>query len=238
MHEADARTLYEGLARKFDVTHPLPKGGKNMDYLATEQVVSRLTEILGMDGWAFSVLREGRDGDTLWCVGRITVYFDGHSVVREQFGECDMGKGMGAGDARKGAGSDALKKCASLFGVGLYLQEKDLPRGDSGRSDSAGSSGPAEIVRNKYGLPARVSDPMTSERKAALLAWVKANCDLDEQDVIFAMGRPIEEWCDQQETGYSGALQSFAAYWQAHLKDRTVLIVGAKRPRANEPPDD
>lgn len=237
MHEGDARTLYEGLARKFDVTHPFPKGGKNIDYLATEQVVSRLTEILGMEGWSFSVLREGRDGDTLWCVGRITVYFDGHSVVREQFGECDMGKGMGPGDARKGAGSDALKKCASLFGVGLYLQEKDLPRGDNGR-DSAGTSGPAEIVRNKLGLPARVSDPMTDARRAALLQWVKHNCDLDEQDIVFAMGRPIEEWCDQQETGYSGALQAFSAYWQTKQKDPYVQMMGAKRPRANEPRDD
>lgn len=236
MHEDEARTLYEGLARKFDVTHPFPKGGKNIDYLATEQVVSRLTEVLGMDGWSFNVLREGRDGDTLWCVGRLSVFFPAHVVEREQFGECDTGKGMGVGDARKGAGSDALKKCASLVGVGLYLQEKDLPRGDGGR-DSAVSE-KSEIVRNKWGLPARVSDPMTDARKAALLQWVKANCDLDEQDIVFAMGRPIEEWCDQQETGYSGALQAFAAYWKAKQTDARVQMMGAKRPRANEPPDD
>jgi len=240
--EPRAPALYEALAKPFETTQTIHKAGRALDYLTTEQVVSRLTQVVGMDGWSFEVQREGRDGDVLWCVGHLSLHFGHTTVWREQFGECETQKGMGAGDARKGAASDALKKCASLFGVGLYLQEKDPPPGQAVPAPSRLSAGSGEpdpqIPLNRYGLPVIGVDPMTSERKASFLGWVKKKYDLDEADIVFAMGRPIDEWCCQQDTGYQGALTAFHNYMKRKLADpenASLRMLGAERQRLGVP---
>lgn len=127
MSEPNARDQYAALARRFQTHHQLPKGGVQLDYLSLAQVTERLTDAVGADNWEFEVREHGRDGDTLWALGRLTVHFPARSVIRDQFGECQTTRGMGDGDARKGAASDALKKAASLVGVGLYLSDKTDP---------------------------------------------------------------------------------------------------------------
>jgi hypothetical protein len=117
--------LYQALAARFDKHHKLPKGGADLDYISTEQCVSRLNEVLGVDGWEFEIREHGCENNTLWTLGRLTAHFPERTVAREQFGECATSRGMADGDARKGAGSDALKKCATLLGVALYLSDKD-----------------------------------------------------------------------------------------------------------------
>ena len=120
-------SLYDQLCRPFDTTYTLRKGEVDLSYLTLEQVVSRLNEVLGVDGWWFDVKEHGSNEAHCWALGSLGVYFPTRSVIREQMGECSMSRGMAIGDARKGAVSDALKKCASLFGVGLYLQAKEEP---------------------------------------------------------------------------------------------------------------
>jgi len=116
--------LYDRLAAPFEQTAQIRRGNTALDYLTGEQVVSRLTAVLGLDGWEFEIREHGRSGDTLWALGRLTVHLPTRTVVREQFGECVTQRGMAEGDSLKGAATDALKKCATLVGVGLYLSGK------------------------------------------------------------------------------------------------------------------
>ena len=121
---------YEKLTAPFAQTFKKP--GSNLDYITGEQVTSRLNEELGWDGWSFRVLEHGYNegADEFWCLGELT----SGSVIRQQFGSQkpnryargdNAGKIIDLGFDLKGAATDALKKCASLIGVGLYLHEKE-----------------------------------------------------------------------------------------------------------------
>lgn len=82
--------------------------------------------------------------------GRLTVRLNGHAVIKVQFGsqpieylQKDPATPVSIGDAYKGAGSDALKKCASLLGVALDLYDSDsaihrgpIHRGRNGRQQA------------------------------------------------------------------------------------------------------
>lgn len=130
--------LYGRLAAHFDRHHKDPRG---LEYLTGEQVVSRLNEVLGPAGWSFAVKEHGyeAEADELWALGRLEATVDGVSVVREQFGSQKHnrrrsdGQILDHGFDLKGATTDALKKCATLIGVGLYLAEKDggIPQDDA-----------------------------------------------------------------------------------------------------------
>jgi hypothetical protein len=133
-----SRAVYAALARHFDRTYTLPgrKGGngKGLEYLSGGQVVARLNAVLGIDGWEFRIVASGSDPESVWVQGRMIVTLPSNlddaparKIVRDQFGECQIQRGIVIGDARKGAATDALKKCASLFGVGLYLSPGDDP---------------------------------------------------------------------------------------------------------------
>jgi hypothetical protein len=117
---------YDALKAPFDDTYTLSKGGADLTYITAEQVVTRLNEVLGSEAWSFRILDRGLVGDDHWVLGQLTVHLPGgRDVVREQYGEATTNRGMPIGDALKSAASSALKKCASLIGVGLYLSRKE-----------------------------------------------------------------------------------------------------------------
>ncbi len=105
------------------------KSGKYFSYVPHNYVTRILNEAFS-HAWSFEadLIAELSRGDELVVKGRLTVHgANGKSIVKEQFGQCEIprdkfGKaGMTAGDALKGAGSDALRKCASLLGIALDL---------------------------------------------------------------------------------------------------------------------
>ncbi len=120
---SDEPDVYQRLCEEFPTTYKLRKGNAELDYLTAEQVVTRLNTVLGVHGWDFTIQAHGQDETHCWVQGRLCAF--GGIRIREQFGECAITRGMSVGDARKGAASDALKKCASLIGVGLYLSHKE-----------------------------------------------------------------------------------------------------------------
>ncbi len=77
-------------------------------YLQHTDVQDRLEEV--DPAWACEVISEHDKGDTVYVRSRITV----KGVARENVGE---------GGDPKAAYSDALKRCAMLFGVGRYLYD-------------------------------------------------------------------------------------------------------------------
>ena len=138
--------VYEKLIAPFEQIYQK----QGLSYVTGEQVTSRLNEALGWDAWSFRILEHGYnvEADELWCLGELTIpqMAPGVPIMRQQFGSQkpnryterkdqggnvlnpqQAGKIIDHGFDLKGAATDALKKCATLIGVGLYLYEKDSP---------------------------------------------------------------------------------------------------------------
>ncbi len=101
------------------------RGGKMLDYLETHVIITRLNEAFD-GGWSFDIM-ESRILDNECLVhGRLTAgtisksQFGGSEIVRRR----DDSSPLSISDDLKSAASDALKKCATLFGVGLELYHK------------------------------------------------------------------------------------------------------------------
>ncbi len=138
--------IYARLAAPFDVTFTDVRGGIQLTYVSGEQVVRRLNEVLGVAGWSFRVLRHdiNTEADEAWALGELVAEIGERTVVRQQFGSQKLkrsrstGTPLDIGFDLKGAATDAMKKCASLLGVGLYLSRKAAP--DDRRLRANGSS--------------------------------------------------------------------------------------------------
>lgn len=125
-------------------------GGKYATWLTyTEEgpVKERLDEV--DPAWTFEIIKPGNP-----CYARLTV----KGVTRD----C-VGTGGPGGDGEKGAATDALKRGARLFGIGLYL--KNAPRIFTQYRDPKGLKGDAK--REAY----RYNDARKAEAKAQFLKW-------------------------------------------------------------------
>jgi hypothetical protein len=92
-----------------------------LDYVESITVVQRLNEVL--EGcWLFQILDYQIQPDEVIVQGQLTIgnaskqQFGGSSITRHR----DGGDIISISDDLKAAASDCLKKCSSLFGVGLY----------------------------------------------------------------------------------------------------------------------
>ena len=123
---------HDRLSAPFDVTFTDVRGGVELTYVTGEQVTRRLNEVLGVGGWSFRILRHdvNAEADEAWALGEIVAEIDGKCITRQQFGSQKIkrsrstGTPLDLGFDLKGAATDAMKKCASLLGVGLYLSRK------------------------------------------------------------------------------------------------------------------
>jgi hypothetical protein len=135
--------VYARLAAPFDSTFRDNRGGVDLEYVTGEQVVSRLNEVLGVENWSFRVLEHGInvEADEAWALGEIVAEIEGKPVTRQQFGSQKLkrsrstGAPLDIGFDLKGSGTDALKKCASLLGVALYLSKKEAPEARGAMAD-------------------------------------------------------------------------------------------------------
>lgn len=141
------------------------RGGKKLDYLETHSVITRLNEAFAGD-WSFEILEYRILDNEVVVHGKLTAA----GQTKSQFGGSDISryqnsdKPVSISDDLKSAGSDALKKCATLFGVGLQLYEERKPQASHksgrGKKSASGNSKPAASGNGKNGTPA-------AERNAA-----------------------------------------------------------------------
>jgi hypothetical protein len=102
-------------------------------------------------GWNFTVKDHSihAEADEVWVLGALAATIEGRPVTREQFGSQKIRRSRASGAPidigfdLKGAATDAMKKCAMLPGVGLYLSKKEAPPGSNG---SALSPEPGETL--------------------------------------------------------------------------------------------
>ena len=95
-------------------------GGKPFTYVETHTVIHRLNSATNGE-WNFHVRETQWRGDLLIVLGELTIPGLG---TRSGFGVQKVSD-RGGEDLVKGAVSDALKKCATLFGTGLELYGSD-----------------------------------------------------------------------------------------------------------------
>lgn len=126
------RDIGAELIAEFEETHKRSGGGsEQFEYITGEQCITRLNEVYGHDGWSYFVREHGinQEADEAWVLGEIVVRSTG--VTKQQFGSEKIkrlrssGVPMDLGFNLKGAATDAMKKCASLLGVGLYLYHRE-----------------------------------------------------------------------------------------------------------------
>ena len=106
-----------------------------LSYIDTPLVIERLNTAFAGD-WSFRIVsHEVTDAEVL-VLGEL----EAGGVVKQQFGGKDREDNVPLGDTAKAAASDAVKKCATLLGVGLELYVKENGSGQSSESGS-GSTG-------------------------------------------------------------------------------------------------
>lgn len=108
-----------------EVERQLDKGGATLTYIPVSEVIVRLNDVFGPLGWSYTLVKCERDvldpdflvAHVSMTVGDITRDgVGGQKIKRTRAGDI-----LDLGDEYKGAVSDALKKAAQSFGVGLYL---------------------------------------------------------------------------------------------------------------------
>lgn len=119
------------------------RGGRQVKFIEGGYVTNQLNRIFGPLNWSFKITDRGEskrmtesnaEGE-VWVYGEITIHDhkQGYSVTKGQTGQHPIHKSVPIGDAYKAAGTDALKKCASLFGIGLdvYWGQMDTGSGET-----------------------------------------------------------------------------------------------------------
>jgi hypothetical protein len=113
---------------------------KTLDYIQGHAVIQRLNEAFEAE-WSFAILKNEvlKETDEVIVLGELRAC----SVVKTQFGSSKItgaknsGEPISLADDYKAAATDSLKKCATMFGVGLHLYNGDKP--PAGRTDSGGN---------------------------------------------------------------------------------------------------
>lgn len=114
-----------------EVERQLKKGGTYLTYIPVSEVITRLNNVLGFDGWSYEIIKCERDAlDPEFIVAHVRLNVLGNDkfghAFRDGFGgqkikRTKAGDIVDLGDEFKGAVSDALKKAAQALGIGLYL---------------------------------------------------------------------------------------------------------------------
>ncbi len=111
----------------------LNKGGMAFRFVSVNEVIARLNEVLGVENWTFEVIsceRTLEGGDNIIAHVRLSALIEGKSLQRDAYGGAEVkakknGGLLDLGNDHKIAVSDALKKAASMIGVGLYLYRSE-----------------------------------------------------------------------------------------------------------------
>lgn len=107
------------------------KGGKRVAYVDGQYMIMGLNYAFKFL-WSFDVVDtrreqvtttnkkgETRTDDMITVDGMLTVWIDDKEIRKTQSGSQIVREGMEVGDATKGANTDAMKKCASAFGIAM-----------------------------------------------------------------------------------------------------------------------
>jgi hypothetical protein len=183
-----------------------------MYYVDAQHIQERLDTVLGPESWEFRLVAWGGD-----LIGTLAIRLpDGREVAKSDVG--GRSKMQDSADEPKAAASHALRRCATLFGIGRYLYLRDShhaptpaaarpqpPRGPQASPAQAPEPGHREKERHHWdtaghGEEARRTPPSNGHHDdrprtgRALFAWLKGQ---DEQH-DFGVLRHVAGWAKRQ----------------------------------------
>lgn len=124
-------------------------GGRKFDFVPHSHVTARLNDCLGVGCWKFEIMQTEwvKELSTVLVCGRLHALIDGSWTFRDQWGgqiinKNRQGEIVELTNDFKGAASDALRKCASLYGVGeeLYMNGHRAPKQEQIANNGGGST--------------------------------------------------------------------------------------------------
>jgi len=109
------------LARPFPESLIKQKPGKfAASYVDHGTIVQRLLEVVGPFDWHIDAPILNAEGNIVGCTATLHCTIDGRAVHITEVGDCERPTDNPASNL-KSASSDALKRCAMRFGLGLHL---------------------------------------------------------------------------------------------------------------------
>jgi len=162
--------------------------GKSFTYVEGAEYIKRLNE--AFDGqWSFEIMEHHVRHRDVVVVGRLDaggctkIAFGGAVVTTSQ----QTGEPLNLADDLKAAATDALKKAASLFGVGLHLHS----------SDSAPKEATVEVLGTRLAGSGGGSGSGPTERQVNAIMAIGRKLGLTSetlrQRAIDRFGSPLEE---------------------------------------------
>jgi hypothetical protein len=165
--------------------------GNMLDYVDTRTVIQRLNDCF--DGnWSFEIVSQDQHAGEVVVLGKLTA--DG--ISKSQFGSnkistSKQGEVISIGDDLKAATSDSIKKCATLFGIGLYLygtdkSDSDQPSDKNTNQPSTGKADMSEMSGNKGNGNGVTKDQLALIKKLRTqLKWTVKEIE-DKSERMFA----------------------------------------------------
>ncbi|MBN1356903.1 hypothetical protein JXA40_11635 [bacterium] len=180
--EKETRKVLETHFTKDQIKQRKGSWGKTLDYIEGYTVIQRLNDAFDSD-WSFTVVEHKILEDEVVVLGRLQV----NGIVKEQFGsnqitrDAQTGKVLCLGENLKGAATDAVKKCASLLGVGLHLYGDVPSNGKTEQKAQALDQKPTIPTRNGNGNGDSVTP---KQRKYILTLGRRSSLDADQVDQL------------------------------------------------------
>ena len=148
--------------------------GQPLDYVSGYTVIERLNEAFESQ-WSFEIIQHEIQQDEVIVIGKLTA----EGIVKCQFGSSKITKAkstdeiISLADDLKSATTDALKKCATLLGVGLHLyadksvdntKPKTSQKQDNGGNGSNGN-GNGRLTAKQHSFLMRLANERGLSRK-------------------------------------------------------------------------
>ncbi len=199
-----AKTVIERALPQDKIKQRPGKAGMTFDYVSPDFVIRLLNEAFDYR-WSTVITDRRMIGDTAIIELQLTVWdADNNPIIKSHSGSCDVGRGMGPGEAFKGAASDAMKKAATLLGVALELygdddaskpqfQKPPVPPRSTGANHPGPTSAPPAPPRPVAALPKPVASPAapTVGRDAAPAAAPRKTNPFANGGQTAAVSKPV-----------------------------------------------
>ena len=167
------------------------RGGQQLSYVEIGYVIETLNRAFGFD-WDFEIVNREyfAEFDEVVVEGKLTIRAGGVTITKQQFGGSPVKKTrndqkiISLADDFKAAGSDALKKCASLLGLAHDVYRGQVETVNTETGELKPTRAPAKRTRKAAPKPAAkphwIDDDATRKR---FWAYVKDDLGLTEEQV-------------------------------------------------------
>jgi hypothetical protein len=180
--------LYMQLSEPFppEMEKTLNKGGTRLTYIPVSEVITRLNRVFGIGGWSSTIVyckRDELDPDYVVASVMLNARIGGDDrtyggwVSHEGIGgqkikRTKSGDIVDLGDEMKGAVSDALKKAAQHFGIGLYLaRDIDAIEMEHAQYADEGEPEPQNEIEEAYGRFMGIREKFDDKQVKELRDW-------------------------------------------------------------------